>query len=177
MFKRLATLSAAALLAAVPVFAHDHGQEHGQEHGKEHCKMEAGQCPHHQAVTSSMDQAMALLDAALTEKDPAAMTAKVTEARKLLAEAKGQMEQCKEMCGKMMGHGEGHSMMSPGAAVEAAPAKNTKVKDPVCGMEIDSATAAAKSVYAGKVYYFCSQDEKAKFDKDPEAYLKTKAEA
>jgi hypothetical protein len=56
MFKRLAILSAAVLLAAVPVFAHDHGEEHG--------KMEAGQCPHHQAVTAAVDQAMALLDAA-----------------------------------------------------------------------------------------------------------------
>lgn len=169
MFKRLATLSAAALLAAVPVFAHDHGEEHG--------KMEADQCPHHQAVTTAVDQAIASLDAALTEKDPAAMTAKVTEARKQLAEAKSQMKECKEMCGKMMGHG---AMMDHGAMMNhgghdmapADPAKDSKVNDPVCGMELDPTKAGAKSVYAGKSYYFCSQEDKEKFDKDPEMYLK-----
>ncbi|MEA2562283.1 MAG: P-type Cu+ transporter [Acidobacteriota bacterium] len=44
--------------------------------------------------------------------------------------------------------------------------------DPVCGMGVDPATAAAKSVYAGKTYYFCSKDEKAQFDKEPKKYLK-----
>ena len=46
------------------------------------------------------------------------------------------------------------------------------VTDPVCGMKIDPKTATAKTVYAGKAYYFCSKDEKEKFDKDPEKYLK-----
>ncbi len=119
MLKRLATLSAAVLLAAVPVFAHDHGEEHG--------KMEAGQCPHHQAVTTAVDQAMALLDAALAEKDPVAMTAKVTEARKQIAEAKGEMEKCEEMCGKMMGHGAmmEHCDHDKAPAGSAEPAKAT----------------------------------------------------
>ncbi|HBL30657.1 MAG TPA: YHS domain-containing protein [Acidobacteria bacterium] len=57
----------------------------------------------------------------------------------------------------------------------ATPAANTEmVTDPVCGMKIDPKTAAGKSTYAGKTYYFCSKDEKEKFDKDPEKYLKTK---
>ncbi|HVG08240.1 MAG TPA: YHS domain-containing protein [Thermoanaerobaculia bacterium] len=46
------------------------------------------------------------------------------------------------------------------------------VVDPVCGMEVDPATAAGTSLYAGKTYYFCSKDEKAQFDKEPEKYLK-----
>jgi len=44
--------------------------------------------------------------------------------------------------------------------------------DPVCGMDVDPATAAGTSVYEGKTYYFCSKDEKAQFDKDPKKYLK-----
>lgn len=168
MFKRFALLSAAALLAALPVVAQDH------DHGKmEDHKMEAGQCPHHQAVATAVDQAMALLDAAMAEKDPAAMSAKVAEARRQLGEAKGHVAQCQEMCSKMMGT-EGHGMMDHGAMMNhgAPAAAGAKVKDPVCGEEIDPATAAAKSVYAGKTYYFCSPEEKVKFDKDPEAFLK-----
>jgi len=44
--------------------------------------------------------------------------------------------------------------------------------DPVCGMDVDPATAAAKSDYKGKTYYFCDKNEKAQFDKDPEKFLK-----
>jgi YHS domain-containing protein len=66
-----------------------------------------------------------------------------------------------------------------GAAWAEAPAKKTaeaKVKDPVCGMEIDPKTAAAKSEYKGKTYYFCNKDEKAEFDKSPAAHVKPSAE-
>jgi YHS domain-containing protein len=158
MFKRLATLSAAALLAAIPALAH--------EHGKLHDTMEAGQCPHHQAVTSSVDQALALLDEALSAKDPAQMSAKIAEARQQLTEAKGHMAKCQEMCSGMMG--EHHGMMGHGDSTAGTAA----ITDPVCGMPVDPAKATAKSIYKGETYYFCSQEDKEKFDKDPEAYLK-----
>jgi Cu+-exporting ATPase len=45
------------------------------------------------------------------------------------------------------------------------------VKDPVCGMEIDPATAAGTSEYNGQTYYFCSVGCKKSFDKEPEKYL------
>jgi P-type Cu+ transporter len=44
--------------------------------------------------------------------------------------------------------------------------------DPVCGMAVDPATAAGESEYEGKTYYFCNPGCKAKFEADPEAYLK-----
>lgn len=44
-------------------------------------------------------------------------------------------------------------------------------KDPVCGMDVDPKTAAGKSEYQGKTYYFCSPGCKHSFDKDPEKYL------
>jgi P-type Cu+ transporter len=45
--------------------------------------------------------------------------------------------------------------------------------DPVCGMSVDETTAAAKTSYKGKTYYFCSEDCKESFDRDPDKYLKT----
>ena len=47
-----------------------------------------------------------------------------------------------------------------------------QVLDPVCGMKIDPKTAGGTSTHAGKAHYFCSKDEKAKFDKNPGAYIK-----
>ena len=43
-------------------------------------------------------------------------------------------------------------------------------KDPVCGMQVNEQTAAVKSEYRGKPYYFCSPACKATFDKNPEKY-------
>ena len=45
-------------------------------------------------------------------------------------------------------------------------------RDVVCGMEVDPKTAAAKSTYQGKTYYFCSMGCKQDFDKEPQKYLK-----
>jgi P-type Cu+ transporter len=47
-----------------------------------------------------------------------------------------------------------------------------KVKDPVCGMLIDPATAkGGKSNFDGQDFFFCSPKCKTKFDADPSAYL------
>ena len=46
-----------------------------------------------------------------------------------------------------------------------------KVKDPVCGMEIEVQHAAGKTEYQGKTYYFCSPGCKAAFEKDPQKYV------
>lgn len=45
------------------------------------------------------------------------------------------------------------------------------VKDPVCGMEIDPATAAGSSEFNGQTYYFCSVGCKKSFDKESEKYI------
>ncbi len=45
------------------------------------------------------------------------------------------------------------------------------VRDHVCDMDVDEATAAARSEYAGDTYYFCSKDCKERFDADPERYV------
>jgi YHS domain-containing protein/uncharacterized membrane protein YraQ (UPF0718 family) len=44
------------------------------------------------------------------------------------------------------------------------------VRDPVCGMSIDPATAAGKADYAGSIYYFCSARCRSDFEQDPARY-------
>lgn len=45
-----------------------------------------------------------------------------------------------------------------------------KVKDPVCGMEIDAGAAAAESRVGGQTQYFCSTQCRQKFEADPGSY-------
>lgn len=52
-----------------------------------------------------------------------------------------------------------------------------KVKDPVCGMEIDRSLAEARVDHEGKTYYFCSEECKKIFKDDPNECLKSAAEA
>lgn len=52
-----------------------------------------------------------------------------------------------------------------------------KVKDPVCGMEIDEQQAAASSQHAGRTYYFCSEHCKSVFEKEPDAYASSAGHA
>ncbi|MCC7498796.1 MAG: YHS domain-containing protein [Bryobacterales bacterium] len=44
-------------------------------------------------------------------------------------------------------------------------------KDPVCGMQVNPASAAGKSEYQGKTYYFCNAGCKRKFDQNPQQYV------
>jgi YHS domain-containing protein len=44
-------------------------------------------------------------------------------------------------------------------------------KDPVCGMEVDEATARHTAQYQGQTYYFCAPGCKKAFEADPQKYL------
>ena len=75
-------------------------------------------------------------------------------------------------CGAhVMGHRHGHTgvaqdtALSPGSV--AVPAKAI---DPVCGMNIEIA-GARTAVHARKVYYFCSQSCREKFESSSQSYL------
>jgi Cu+-exporting ATPase len=48
---------------------------------------------------------------------------------------------------------------------------SNRVRDPICGMMIDPATAAGTSDYLNQTYYFCSQTCKQRFDSDPQKYV------
>ncbi len=50
-------------------------------------------------------------------------------------------------------------------------AVNAIVKGLVCGMDVDTATAAGHIEYKGHTYYFCGLNCKDKFDASPEQYL------
>lgn len=47
--------------------------------------------------------------------------------------------------------------------------------DPVCGMEVDEATAEWKSEHMGKTYYFCAPGCKQAFDENPLKYMEEEA--
>jgi len=49
--------------------------------------------------------------------------------------------------------------------------KSESVKDPVCGMSVNFATTAYKSIYQGKQYGFCSEGCKKTFDQNPSQYI------
>ncbi|RUL87981.1 YHS domain-containing protein [Tautonia sociabilis] len=46
-----------------------------------------------------------------------------------------------------------------------------RVKDPVCGMDVDPERVAGESEYEGRTYYFCSPGCKRRFDEDPRRYV------
>lgn len=46
-------------------------------------------------------------------------------------------------------------------------------KDPVCGMTVEEAKAAATYQYKGQTYYFCAVGCQKDFAKDPEKFLKS----
>jgi len=50
-----------------------------------------------------------------------------------------------------------------------------KTKDPVCGMDVDPATAKHHLEHAGKTYYFCCGGCLERFLTDPDRYLQAKA--
>lgn len=46
-----------------------------------------------------------------------------------------------------------------------------RVKDPVCGMEIEKDTAKGPAEHMGKTFYFCSPGCKEKFESEPMKYM------
>ena len=44
------------------------------------------------------------------------------------------------------------------------------VRDPVCGMSVDPATASERADFGGSTYYFCSPGCRTKFERDPARY-------
>ena len=62
------------------------------------------------------------------------------------------------------------------AVLDDPAAEPSKVTDPVCGMDVDPATAAATSEHRGETVSFCSSSCKERFDQDPERYAPSDAE-
>ncbi len=62
------------------------------------------------------------------------------------------------------------SQETPEASISKEVVMAKLVKDPVCGMEIDPASAAGSSEYEGQTIYFCNLNCKQSFDEDPAKY-------
>jgi P-type Cu+ transporter len=63
-------------------------------------------------------------------------------------------------------------MVQLGSEAKSLPVMQAEPQtDPVCGMQVNPATAAGKYEYQGQTYYFCSPHCLQKFSADPEAVL------
>lgn len=62
-------------------------------------------------------------------------------------------------------HAEGDRQMKPSGLADGA------VRDPVCGMTVDPATAKHRHDLGDTIYYFCSEGCRSKFAAHPERYL------
>ncbi len=65
-------------------------------------------------------------------------------------------------------HGCSHKTEQAGAA-------ENRVKDPVCGMDVDPHRTQHRAEHAGRTYYFCSAGCRSKFLAAPERYLSPEA--
>jgi YHS domain-containing protein len=48
-----------------------------------------------------------------------------------------------------------------------------QVRDEVCGMTIESSDAAASVTFEGRMYYFCAERCRRKFEEHPDWYVPT----
>ena len=161
---------AALLCASALVFAHDHKKKTAMTGDMMN---ECGE--HHSAAMKASEQVNMHLAEAKRAGTIAEMRRHVEMAQSSMAEMEKQMSMCMEMMDKthggMMGSEKGMAgdgMMGSGMT----PTEKTsgKIADPVCGMEVADAKTAPTAVYKGQTYYFCSEDDKAKFAKNPEQY-------
>ena len=53
--------------------------------------------------------------------------------------------------------------------------EDVMTQDPVCKMDVDERTAEFSAQYAGRKYYFCSEECKDDFEEHPEQYAATAA--
>jgi YHS domain-containing protein len=47
--------------------------------------------------------------------------------------------------------------------------------DPVCGMKVDEKNSEFHTQFAGKKYFFCSDDCRREFEADPDEFVETVA--
>lgn len=130
---------------------------------------------HHSSEMKAQDEAMAALARAKQANSMDEMRKGIEQAEKSLGQMNDHMSKCMGMMDKMGGmHGKmtGSGMMS-GGMMSGEKKAAAKVTDPVCGMEVDPTNAPSAS-YNGKTYSFCSPEDKAKFEKNPETYIKKK---
>lgn len=88
-------------------------------------------------------------------------------AERLIACADASEPECSK-CGGDLPKGNKHDHGGGNASLPE------KVKDPVCGMTVETKDAKNTADVDGKRYFFCSEDCKTKFLKDPSKFKKEK---
>src|SRR3546814_16232914 len=66
---------------------------------------------------------------------------------------------------------ESHTAREGDDMNEATTVTRTQVRDPICGMDVDPATAAYRVEHDGMTYYFCGARCAETFQRDPQAVL------
>jgi len=78
-------------------------------------------------------------------------------------------------CGAhVLGHGHHHAHRGTDDRPTGEVIPPREARDPVCGMIVEPSTAKS-SVHDGRVYYFCSQECRKKFETTPLTYVKSTA--
>jgi YHS domain-containing protein len=53
--------------------------------------------------------------------------------------------------------------------------EGSMTKDPVCGMKVDDSRGEFQTQFAGKKYFFCSDECRKEFEAEPDAYVEVAA--
>jgi YHS domain-containing protein len=156
-------LAVASLIAiASSALGHDHAKKSGMD------DMACG--THHSAAMKASDDLSTHLAEAKRSGTIAEMRTHVEAAERSMAEMKTHMSACMEGMHKM----HGGKMGAGTTGMDSTTATTAKLTDPVCGMEVDKASAPT-ATFKGQTYYFCSEDDKAKFLRSPEQYAAKKS--
>ncbi len=163
-------LAAASLVAAASfAFAHDATKKPADK-----TAMTDGCGEHHSEAMKARDQVSKHLAEAKRAGTLAEMRRHVEMAETSMAEMNKHVSMCMEMMhGGKVGAGTPPSAPTGAKAATGATAATAttaaKALDPVCGMEVETADAPI-ATYKSQTYYFCSEDDKDDFVKNPEQY-------
>jgi len=170
---RLVSFGGALLLGAAGfLFAHDPEKKSSMDGMMKGCQ------EHHAGAMKASDEANTHLAEAKRAATMADMRKHVELAEKAMAEMKKLMSLCMGMMDKMHGGMTSGGMMGGGmmggGMMSGEKKTAAKMTDPVCNMAVDTASAPS-AMYKGKTYYFCSEEDKQKFEKNPEQYAGKKS--
>lgn len=162
------------------------GQQQSPTEGKPQMSMDGmmkGCRDHCQRTSASMKSLAQSIEQAKQSNDPAKMRAALDQAQKPLNDMTEHMSMCMNMMDMMERmHGKGGKegmggMMSGGhmgmmqGQQELKFAASVAELDKLCGTRPDPKTAP-RATYQGRTYYFCSDDDRAAFQKNPAKYVK-----
>ena len=185
--------AALCLLPATSFAQHEGHQPLGQAAAQAVGAAQIAACVDAQRQTSELvSQANARLETARQTNEPSAMRSAIEDLQTTLSTIRTQLEACTQLqgaAGRDMANMPG--MVMPGAPTVTAPPSGTSAPDAAaageprkmvmvvtatdpsklpCSTNIDPKTAA-KAVYKGTTYYFCSVKDRDEFLTDPEMSL------